>query len=253
MSSSRPPSPAAPPEPPVPPIAIPRETSVTFALPSPGVHTPLPGLTRGAARTPRKPNQTPSSPTPGTPTAQLTALLESAGYSQYITRLASANLPASALAKLSNAELRDDLHVRPLRHRRELQRALRALHPSEAHAARSGVPEFGRILVHLSNVRTFHSWLRSGVQTVVFAGAIVRLTPGLRPASVTRPFGLALAGAGVGIATYGAARYWSVLRCADGGAVGFEPEKWGALGLGVVALAVAAGCVYVIVREGFWG
>lgn len=120
--------------------------------------------------------------------------------------------------------------MRPLRHRRALLAAIDQLNDEEAagtpHAGRVGgtfssLPEFGRVLTHLSNVRTVHSWSRLAVQQLILALGVVRL--GVVEAAEERDvlYRLVLAvcaawcGVGVGFAVYGGWRFLRVTNILD--------------------------------------
>jgi len=88
------------------------------------------------------------------------------------------------LRSLTTEDLRDELGVKPLRHRRALIAAIDHLNSEETagtpHAGLvtgtfSALPEFGRMLTHMSNVRTVHSWQRLAVQQLILAAGVVRL------------------------------------------------------------------------------
>lgn len=99
------------------------------------------------------------------------------------------------------------------------------------------LPVFGRILVHLSNVRTFHSALVSCTQLLVFALALVRLHPALR-LNTNAPL-LALAAAAPLLALAAACDYRRTAARVDAGARYVCPQVAPA-GLFALAAAVAA-------------
>lgn len=120
--------------------------------------------------------------------------------------------------------------MRPLRHRRALLAAIDQLNDEEAagtpHAGHVGgtfssLPEFGRVLTHLSNVRTAHSWCRLAVQQLILALGVVRL--GVVEAADERDvlyrLVLAVCAAwcvvGVGFAVYGGWRFLRVTSILD--------------------------------------
>ncbi|GAB0491110.1 hypothetical protein MMPV_002358 [Pyropia vietnamensis] len=134
------------------------------------------------------------------------------------------------LRSLTSEDLRDELGVRPLRHRRALLSAIDQLNNDEAagtpQAAQvagtfSAIPEFGRILTHLSNVRTVHSWSRLAVQQLILALGVVRL--GVIEAGDERRvlyrlvvgFCAAWCVVGVGFAVYGGWRFLRVTKVLD--------------------------------------
>lgn len=85
----------------------------------------------------------------------------------------------------------------------------------------SSLPEFGRVLTHLSNVRTAHSWSRLAVQQLILALGVVRL--GVVDAADERDvlyhLVLAVCAAwcvvGVGFAVYGGWRFLRVTNILD--------------------------------------
>lgn len=240
--------------PPQTPTPIPR--SVTISA-SPSVSTTQSqqvSLSRAASRGSRRP-RVPQSPAPQSVEVrrvasdeEVTQVLHSIGYAQYASLFAKANLSGRTLHSLSNAELRDDLGIHVLRHRREILSAFSTLHPP---ANTTSVPEFGRILVHLSNERTFHSWLRTAVQTVVFSSALLRLSPHLRQTALTNPVAFAFVGVAFVWQIYGAGRYWAVTQGIEQHR-NFRPDTWGTSGLFLVSLGIAAICLYIILQDGFW-
>lgn len=120
--------------------------------------------------------------------------------------------------------------MRPLRHRRALLGAIDQLNNEEAagtpQAAQiagtfSSIPEFGRILTHLSNVRTVHSWSRLAVQQLILALGVVRLGV-IEEGDEQRVLYRLVVGicaawcvVGVGFAVYGGCRFLRVTKILD--------------------------------------
>lgn len=121
----------------------------------------------------------------------------------------------------------------------------------EGKAIKGSVPEFGRILVHLSNVRTFHSWLGTGTQAAIFAVALGRLAPGVRDIGLARGAGAGLLAVAVAAQVYGGVRYARVQRRIEDNGRDFTPDFWGVGGVLLLELGVAAVVVYVLLLDGF--
>ncbi|CAN8071361.1 unnamed protein product [Agarophyton chilense] len=168
--------------------------------------------------------------------------LRQRGLQAYATRFEQAALPPQMLHSLTNRELRDDLHVAPLSHRRAILAVLSDLRAPPA------LPDFGRVLVHLSNVRTFHSWLRLAFQAAIFSLALVRLHP-LRGASLLRGAALSVAAAGAVCALFGGCRYFAVVARVDS-VRRFEPDRVGVALAALAALAIAALVLTVVLVHG---
>lgn len=152
---------------------------------------------------------------PAVADAQVMTLLKAVGFQQYVEMFARERIAGEMLASLSNAELRDDLGIKNLRHRREILSAIARAQTDVDDDGGSNLPEFGRILVHLSNVRNFHSWMRLGGQHLIFSLALTRLAPQLRPSSVVLVCALYVAAAGVAAQVYGFVTYRLVSSVID--------------------------------------
>mmetsp|Transcript_10474 Transcript_10474/g.31999 ORF Transcript_10474/g.31999 Transcript_10474/m.31999 type:complete len:288 (-) Transcript_10474:781-1644(-) len=94
---------------------------------------------------------------------------------EYIDVFKKNEIDGDILLTLTSEEMRDDLGIHNLRHRRELLDAINVFVNAKSQVEM--LPEHGRILDHLSNVRTFHSWVRVGVQLLAFALISLRLYP----------------------------------------------------------------------------
>lgn len=113
----------------------------------------------------------------------VTNFLRSIGVNQYAEQFTLNEIDGRMLRSLSSQELRDDLHVKSLRDRRVILQAVAKLSASDDDLVVDicdKLPEHGRILDHLSNVRTYHSWLRVGVQFLSFSIVTLRLAPDFR-------------------------------------------------------------------------
>lgn len=113
----------------------------------------------------------------------VTNFLTSIGAHQYAQQFTLNEIDGRMLRSLTSQELRDDLHVQSLRDRRVILQAVAELSQSDNKPgvdSSDKLPEHGRILDHLSNVRTYHSWLRVGVQFLSFSIVTLRLAPDFR-------------------------------------------------------------------------
>lgn len=168
-------------------------------------------------------------------------LLYSVGFGHYAELFAQHSIPAHMLSKITSAELRDDLGIKSLGHRREL---LRAVCPS------TKLPKFGRILVALSAERTMYSWLSSAVQCAILAGAIVRLSPVFRSSTQANLVASIITVVGMIGATWGGARFFKEIRWLESNRR-FQPDYIGAVIAFVGSIVIATGCLYLVLVEGF--
>lgn len=164
------------------------------------------------------------------------------GLAQYVALFEAHSLSPQVLQSLSNGELRDELGLRILAHRR---RILSLAQP----AARCDVPLFGAILVHLSNVRTCHSWIRTTFQAVIFSLAVSRLPP-LRNQPTSCAVAIAMCCLGATHSVYGGWRYLAVTRRVEN-ATRFSPDNVGALLAFCISLCIAALVLLLLVKDGF--
>lgn len=88
----------------------------------------------------------------------VSAWLEQLGFPEYVQAFVINEIDGQVLKTLTSEELRDDLGVTNLRHRRDILDAIRMLIANTQSATVEGLPEHGRILDHLSNVRTYHRY-----------------------------------------------------------------------------------------------
>jgi SAM domain (Sterile alpha motif) len=79
--------------------------------------------------------------------------LRRVGFSEYEPAFVANDINGAVLKTLTSEELRDDLQVTNLRHRRDLGLAIQRLIAATTPATVDALPEHGRILDHLSNVR----------------------------------------------------------------------------------------------------
>lgn len=74
------------------------------------------------------------------------------GFSEYEPSFITNDVNGAVLKTLTSEELRDDLNITNLRHRRDLGHAIQRLVAATTPVAVAPLPEHGRILDHLSNV-----------------------------------------------------------------------------------------------------
>lgn len=179
--------------------------------------------------------------------------LISIGYSQYVELFSRKRVAGEMLHSLSNVELRDDLGITSLRHRREILNAI--ANANQPMFNPPGLPEFGRILTHLSNMRSLHSWLRLGFQHVIFSLALLRLAPGVRSTNVAQLSALYAAGAGIAAQIYGYMRFKIVTGIIENEAHmirhAYSADIAGVIVATTAALVTAAFVLYIILLDGF--
>lgn len=153
------------------------------------------------------------------------------------------------LPTLTSAELRDDLGVTNLRHRRLLQHAIADYAAAHAPPQPDPLPEHGRILDHLSNVRTYHSWLRVGVQLLAFAVVTLRLAPAFRDSPVVSAAAFYYAALGLLAFLYGVYRYRAVVRMiehSEASTPTFRPDRAGIISMLVLVLIASVFSIVLI-------
>ncbi|GAB0490861.1 hypothetical protein MMPV_002099 [Pyropia vietnamensis] len=190
------------------------------------------------------------------------AWLSALGYARYGPTFAANEITGDVLRTLTSDELRDDLGVRHLRHRRDLLDAISALLTRDAEARSSpttteavdALPEHGRILDHLSNVRSYHSWMRVGVQMLGFAIVTLRLTPKFRERPLVTAASLYFAAIGIGALLYGVYRYRQVIGMIERSGAktpAYDPDRYGVLGILFAVLTAAVFVLVIILIDGF--
>ncbi|KAA8494218.1 hypothetical protein FVE85_4193 [Porphyridium purpureum] len=181
--------------------------------------------------------------------------LKRQGYPEYVDAFRFNEVDGAILTTLSTEELRDELHVCNLKHRRDLLAAIDLLvDQSGMVAPRETPPEDGWILNHLSNVRTYHSWLRLGIQLFSLAVATLRLTPVFRPKGITTASAFYNCLCGVGLFLYGIYRYRQVILMIDNSSQHdrfYKPDYVGVYGMLVLSLAAGALVLTLVLYEGF--
>lgn len=224
---------------------------------------PSPGAAAAADGGPPEP-ATPPAPMPARvhTAADVQAWLSALGYARYGAAFAANEITGDVLRTLTSDELRDDLGVRHLRHRRDLLDGIAALLVRDAEARTSpttadavdALPEHGRILDHLSNVRSYHSWMRVGVQMLGFAIVTLRLTPKFRERPLVTAASLYFAAIGVGALLYGVYRYRQVIGMIERSGAktpAYDPDRYGVLGMLFAVLTAAVFVLVIILIDGF--
>lgn len=182
----------------------------------------------------------PTSP-PVETVADVTTWLQGLRLPQYTPAFATNEITGAVLKTLTPTELRDDLGVSNLAHRRALLRAITLLRELDPRPEKGSLPEHGRILDHLSNVRTYHSWLRLGLQLLAFALVTLRLAPAFRSRAVVSAAAFYLAAVAALAFLYAVYRYRAVARMIERAtphAQTFRPDRVGVAA--VLALVLLA-------------
>lgn len=176
------------------------------------------------------------------------------GFGVYVDVFTANEINGAVLKTLTSEELRDDLGVVNLRHRRDLIDAIERLIADSEPVVMDPLPEHGRILDHLSNVRSFHSWQRVGVQLLGFAIVTLRLAPNFRGTAVISAASFYFAIVGVLALLYGIFRYRTVNRMIEqSGAYKsqYSPDRAGVLSIFILVLIASIVTLTIIVMRGF--
>lgn len=177
------------------------------------------------------------------------AWLSSLGYTQYVDFFAENEVDGSILKTLTSEELRDDLSVTNLKHRRDILYAIANLIQAEAQLRRQPLPEHGRILDHLSNVRTYHSWIRVGIQFLGFAIVTLRLAPNFRSTGLVSGAAVYCAIVGILALTYGIYRYKKVIDMIEASGPAnqsYTPDRAGVISILILVLIAAIMALSII-------
>jgi len=178
------------------------------------------------------------------------AWLDRIGCAQYVDAFHKNGIDADILRSLTSEELRDDLGVVNLRHRRNILYEISLL----GEPPRDTLPEHGRILNHLSNVRTYHSWVRVGVQLLAYSVAFLRLIPIQRGKDITTAFSFAIALSGILFLTYAAHRYKLVIQMIENSGQNnqaYQPDIFGVVISLVILSILSVLTITIIVLDGF--
>lgn len=175
--------------------------------------------------------------------------LHRVGFPQYTHVFAENEVNGEVLKTLTSEELRDDLHVVSLRHRRSLLDAIQRLVTATSQVKVDSLPEHGRILDHLSNVRTYHSWVRVGVQLLGFAIVTLRLSTNFRTTPLVVASSAYFAAIGVVALLYGVLRYRAVIKmieCSGASTPKYYPDKVGVFAM-LLMILIASGIALTLI------
>lgn len=179
--------------------------------------------------------------------------LNAVGFPQYVKLFEDNHVSGELLPSLENVALREELGIEKLRHRREILKGVRALREDGDSREGRYVPEFGRILIHLSNMRTLHSWVRVGFQHFLFAIALTRTAPSFRGREEVILASIYMWSMGLVVHMYGMRRYWCVAHVVDTQPDGeiFVADKTGTLLLALATTGTAALILHFVLMDGF--
>jgi uncharacterized membrane protein YidH (DUF202 family) len=180
--------------------------------------------------------------------------LRRAGFEQYEDVFLVNEVDADVLKTLTSEELRDDLGITNLRHRRDILDAVRRLVSATASVKVDALPEHGRILDHLSNVRTYHSWIRLGVQLFAFAIVTLRLAPNFRGTALVTASSSYFATIGIIALLYGVFRYKAVIAMIEQSGAStpkYNPDRVGVVAMLVLVLIASVISLTLILIHGF--
>lgn len=201
----------------------------------------------------------PTSPIPSQLTvprtvAQVEQWLCAHGFEHHTSAFVSNEVDGRVLQSLTSEELRDDLGVTKLSERHRLLSLLDKMQLERlvSESSPNLLPEHGRILDHLSNVRTYHSWVRVGVQLLSFALVTLRLAPDFRHWRYVSATAFYLAAVGVLALVYGVLRYRAVVQMIDSSTLSepqYTPDRIGVGSLIVLVAAASVLCAVMIALE----
>ena len=180
--------------------------------------------------------------------------LSKLGYDQYRDVFKENGVDGDVLKTLTGEELRVDLKIYNLRHRRDILHAIEKLNESNKTKAIAAekLPEHGRILDHLSNVRTYHSWLRVGVQLLGFSIVTLRLTPKFIAKELVTVSSLYFAIVGMMALMYGIYRYKCVITMIERSGAkspAYDPDRFGVMAMLIlVGVASIVSLAMIIIR-----
>mmetsp|Transcript_3846 Transcript_3846/g.5437 ORF Transcript_3846/g.5437 Transcript_3846/m.5437 type:complete len:298 (+) Transcript_3846:838-1731(+) len=146
------------------------------------------------------------------------------GYPEYADKFVENEVDGRTLKTITPQELREEIGVTSPKHRRDILRRLDGLIMSTGCAHLDPLPEVGRVLSLLSNVRTYQSWTLVGVQLFIFSVGYMRLGPLIRPVWLVATGSLFAAVSAVGVFTVRSAEatLQSTLSCLNSGL--FRPQ-----------------------------
>ncbi|KAJ8907353.1 hypothetical protein NDN08_007467 [Rhodosorus marinus] len=137
------------------------------------------------------------------------------GYPEYADKFVENEVDGRTLKTITPQELREEIGITSPKHRRDILRRLDGLIMSTGCAHLDPIPEVGRVLSLLSNVRTYQSWTLVGIQLFIFSVGYMRLGPVIRPVWLVATGSLFAAVSAIGVFTYAGIsyrRFLAVLR-----------------------------------------
>lgn len=176
------------------------------------------------------------------------------GFEQYESVFLTNDINGEVLKTLTSEELRDDLGITNLRHRRDILDAVQRLVNATKTVSVDALPEHGRILDHLSNVRTYHSWIRVGVQLLGFSIVTLRLTPNFRGTALVTAASFYFAAIGIMALLYGVYRYKSVISMIERSGARtpkYSPDRAGVVTMLFLVIIASGFSLTLIVIHGF--
>lgn len=175
----------------------------------------------------------------------VTAWLRRIKQDEYASSFLENEIDGDILKTLTSEELRDDLNVTNLRNRREILHAIMEISQQEEEI--EGLPEHGRILDHLSNVRTYHSWIRVGVQFLAFSIVTLRLAPTFRDTILVSVASFYYALVGVLALVYGILRYKTVINMIETSGPSKQQYRPDRIGVACMLVCVIIACIISLV------
>ena len=178
--------------------------------------------------------------------------LDKIGQGEYKEEFKKNGVDGEVLKTLTSEELREDLKVENLRDRRDILNATQKLTMATKAVPTEGLPEHGRILDHLSNVRTYHSWIRVGVQLLGFSIVTLRLTPSLVERGVVTGASIYFALVGTLALLYGIYRYKNVIVMIEKSGAktpAYNPDRFGVWTMLVLVSIASLVALVLIVRR----
>jgi len=134
------------------------------------------------------------------------------GYPEYADAFRENQVDGKTLKTITAKELREDIGVRNPKHRGDILTALKKLVNETKPVTVQPLPEMGRILSLLSNVRTFQSWTLIAIQMLVFSIAYLRLASRLRSESLVGGLAGVMIIVGLGLLAFGGFSYEKFVR-----------------------------------------
>lgn len=169
-------------------------------------------------------------------------LVKSLGCTKDYSEVIRANeIDADVFGSLTSAEIREELRGN-LKDRRKLLEAVAKV------STQAAIPEHGRILSHLSNVRTYHSWVRLGLHLLALGCALSRLMPDKQPLATVA--GTLFACFGPLAMWYGKRRYAAVAQMIETPDANYTADFYGVESFFFLVLVLVSFGIAVIARTG---